>query len=1214
MKNIYINLRKLAQAKLPLVRVCSIIFLKLSWSRISKPNDLKSRLQSDLERLRREEFVDPVFEGSGIPEIYRKWKRMRIPCKPIPSCSGFEKETDSFDWIFELFGLMVRSRPERTLIRNWRNGRANRYLFIMFRYLGRLRDAGDMERYWKLGFRLMRSHVYQVSAFNYVYHNWHRNMSLGEALSILERTKELCHNQATEIKFHRTYIPKKESEELGPENARPLGVPSPEWRVYLHMLNNLIVWSRTGKEGSQHAYFPQRGVATAWEEILTQIQRKEWRYIYEFDLTKFFDRVDLQWNRNLLCTWLRYPVPIADWFKKLNQSVPRFPSELLIPEPDRSIKLLPSGKLTVNYEDKPLVLVQHHSGTYGNSRLGTKVVGTGIQVVFSKSMLNPENIKKLAQLSPEEFFKYLDEQARVEEVPETAKLGTTEQLKQIGVPQGAATSCGLSTVNVKHLTNDWQLIEDGKATSTIVERFGRDGPFKMYTVMYADDGIVFSDSAQCVEALDRPVAGVEVSKSKSRWLKYDGDWKVDKFKFLGLEYIPSTGYLIASTRKGARLALRERDLFLGWLLEQRDWLLKTALKRQANFVRGEVSPAEGGVQREYVGDAVKYEGSAEHLNSRIPESLRDWINQEYATFVSYPTPLLRLMRSKWRGIFISAMYNNSWTMSPPQDFSLKPVKNSWCQIRWPGYRYANQDHLWSEWDYSAKRAWNLSRQVLQEVSEVERWVKEWSPRPDVLRQLEATKKSAQRTMSSAYRLVRGSEVKLNIWNASSFACDDLIRNWPLDRDAASISALVKKAQRKGKPLTEQAVMDRVKARLGQWEGGPLHIRYYYQTPKRGSRKGRTLVQKAEVKMQKMVTLLAGFSSDLLQKWEDCIFNWLKEKSLNFWNKMKSWEMWDKVLGVLSPMLGVPALMIILAGVVERWQESLPPEIPNRGEVRPYMSEEVVGLRALPLENHTDWFTICCVVVVMSAVVAGYTLYYGYWSVPTVTWGSGESAKQCDHGPAIEEINRMRELAAGWGEQVNQLLEERRQLLNNLGEYRRLLQQVGELERTGTGGEEIDRLKRWMDILTSDVSRGQARIQEHMRTISEQQAALSAQSQRYQDLVNAVERSEHVIRPVEILDSAESSSSVMRSMLRLDCPHEDKLNGLLETNARLADQVSNVSNLEARVSELEALIKHVHSHMGVGPYGRGNIGMNQQFWNTSVVDWMDKLGLISDWGT
>lgn len=53
-------------------------------------------------------------------------------------------------------------------------------------------------------------------------------MALNQVVELLEKTKVLCKDKATEIKFHRTYIPKNPELPLEEGNVRPLGVPSPE--------------------------------------------------------------------------------------------------------------------------------------------------------------------------------------------------------------------------------------------------------------------------------------------------------------------------------------------------------------------------------------------------------------------------------------------------------------------------------------------------------------------------------------------------------------------------------------------------------------------------------------------------------------------------------------------------------------------------------------------------------------------------------------------------------------------------------------------------------------------------------------------------------------------------------------------------------------------------------------------------------------------------
>lgn len=78
----------------------------------------------------------------------------------------------------------------------------------MFHQLGELRDQGKFEEYWKLAWILMRSHAYQVCAFNYVHHNWHRDRSVREVMRVMEGVKKLVKERATEISFKRVYIPK----------------------------------------------------------------------------------------------------------------------------------------------------------------------------------------------------------------------------------------------------------------------------------------------------------------------------------------------------------------------------------------------------------------------------------------------------------------------------------------------------------------------------------------------------------------------------------------------------------------------------------------------------------------------------------------------------------------------------------------------------------------------------------------------------------------------------------------------------------------------------------------------------------------------------------------------------------------------------------------------------------------------------------------------
>jgi hypothetical protein len=80
----------------------------------------------------------------------------------------------------------------------------------------------------------MNSTAYQAASFNFVSRNWHRNMSIGQVEMHLRKLRTLIKGRATKINYSRVYLDE-------PNKVRPLGVPTLEWRVYLHMFNNLVV-------------------------------------------------------------------------------------------------------------------------------------------------------------------------------------------------------------------------------------------------------------------------------------------------------------------------------------------------------------------------------------------------------------------------------------------------------------------------------------------------------------------------------------------------------------------------------------------------------------------------------------------------------------------------------------------------------------------------------------------------------------------------------------------------------------------------------------------------------------------------------------------------------------------------------------------------------------------------------------------------------------
>jgi len=155
-------------------------------------------------------------------------------------------------------------------------------------------------------------------------------------------------------------------------------------------------------------------------------------------------------------------------------------------------------------------------------------------------------------------------------------------------------------------------------------------------VMYADDGIIFTDDEIFITEVKRYLKAIKIKivEEKSGYVKKDGIWLKD-LKFCGLKYTKD-GEMQASTRRGSEMKFTEKDQFLAFLMKRRSEII--------------------------------YGGSANHLNERIERykgmSPKEWINNELEEFLIYQNPA-NLLFKKTSGFFLSAMYGQTYNLSVP---------------------------------------------------------------------------------------------------------------------------------------------------------------------------------------------------------------------------------------------------------------------------------------------------------------------------------------------------------------------------------------------------------------------------------------------------------------------------------------------------------------------------------------------------------------------
>lgn len=150
-------------------------------------------------------------------------------------------------------------------------------------------------------------------------------MNLYYLKGVLAKADKLIKNLNSNLEIKRVYIPKNKNE------YRPLGVPTPEWRLVLHMLNNFLYYFiKDELLSSMHGFIPGKGTLSAWKEFFTKGIYK-YPYILEYDLKKFFDLVDLR-SLKLQLYSLNLPWNLVDYLIKINEGVPILPKDIKLVE------------------------------------------------------------------------------------------------------------------------------------------------------------------------------------------------------------------------------------------------------------------------------------------------------------------------------------------------------------------------------------------------------------------------------------------------------------------------------------------------------------------------------------------------------------------------------------------------------------------------------------------------------------------------------------------------------------------------------------------------------------------------------------------------------------------------------------------------------------------------------------------------------------------
>jgi len=211
--------------------------------------------------------------------------------KGIPNVVEFkmkEKIIDTF--ALSVFNILRNQESRFVKVQGTKKlAKSNKYLDHQFRRLEKYASKGELKKFNFLARILVRkSKVMTYYAMKFVYPKLLRANTV-KAVWLWRRSRALCLNESTDLKYKRVWMTDPGKQDTF---TRPLGVPTPEWRIYGHILTKIMEVYLNGRgllHRNQHGGKARFGTLSFLREFAKKLETAN--SLLEFDIKGFFNNV-----------------------------------------------------------------------------------------------------------------------------------------------------------------------------------------------------------------------------------------------------------------------------------------------------------------------------------------------------------------------------------------------------------------------------------------------------------------------------------------------------------------------------------------------------------------------------------------------------------------------------------------------------------------------------------------------------------------------------------------------------------------------------------------------------------------------------------------------------------------------------------------------------------------------------------------------------------